>query len=114
MQKDKPKQAKKTNQKSAFEESIAAALKSTSQKRHNPSLPVSMSETDAIRKHFQPCWNVPAGAKDAEDMVVELEIRFQQDGTVRSVQVLDPCACGTILFSNFGGGCAKSGLHQMQ
>ena len=89
MQKDKPKQAKKTNQKSAFEESIAAALKSTSQKRHNPSLPVSMSETDAIRKHFQPCWNVPAGAKDAEDMVVELEIRFQQDGTVRSVQVLD-------------------------
>ena len=89
MQKDKPKQAKKTNQKSAFEESIAAALKGTSQKRHNPSLPVSMSETDAIRKHFQRCWNVPAGAKDAEDMVVELEIRFQQDGTVRSVQVLD-------------------------
>ncbi len=89
MQKDKPKQAKKTSKKSAFEESITAALKATSQKRHNPSLPVSISETDAIRKHFQRCWNVPAGAKDAEGMVVELEIRFQQDGTVRSVQVLD-------------------------
>ena len=89
MKKNKPMQEEKTDQKSAFEESIAAVLKSTPQKRHNPSLPVSMSETDAIRKHFQRCWNVPAGAKDAEGMVVELEIRFQQDGAVRSVQVLD-------------------------
>ena len=95
MQKDKPKpkekekKNEKTDHTSTFEKSIAAALKSTSQKRHNPSLPVSMSETDAIRKHFQRCWNVPAGAKDAEGMVVELEIRFQQDGAVRSVQVLD-------------------------
>ena len=88
-QKEKEKKKEKTDQKSTFEKSIAAALKSTSQKRHNPSLPVSMSETDAIRKHFQRCWNVPAGAKDAEGMVVELEIRFQQDGAVRSVQVLD-------------------------
>jgi len=88
-EKKKKKKKEKTDQKSTFEKSIAAALKSTSQKRHNPSLPVSMSETDAIRKHFQRCWNVPAGAKDAEGMVVELEIRFQQDGAVRSVQVLD-------------------------
>ena len=72
-----------------FEEAIEVALKSNSGQKYNPNLPVSISETDAIRKHFQRCWNVPAGAKGAESMIVELEINFLQDGSVRSVQILD-------------------------
>ena len=75
--------------KSNFEESIASALNSESQNRHNSNLPVSMSEEDAIKRHFQRCWNVPAGAKDAKAIKVELKIRFQQDGSVRSVKILN-------------------------
>ena len=75
--------------KSNFEESIANALNSESQNRHNSSLPVSMSEEDAIKKHFQRCWNVPAGAKDAKAIKVELKIKFQQDGSVHSVKILN-------------------------
>ena len=89
----KPKQRRKPEKKeggeTAFEEAIEVALKSNSKQNYDSSLPVSMSETDAIRKHFQRCWNVPAGAKGAEGMVVELEIRFLQDGSVRSVKVLN-------------------------
>ena len=85
--KPKPKDLK--DEMATFEEAIAVALNSNPKQNYDPHLPVSMSETDAIRKHFQSCWNVPAGAKGAEDMVVELEIRFLQDGSVRSVQVLN-------------------------
>ena len=84
-----PKKKDLVEKKSNFEESIANALNSESQNRHNSNLPVSMSEEDAIKRHFQRCWNVPAGAKDAKAIKVELKIRFQQDGSVRSVKILN-------------------------
>ena len=95
MEKKRPKSASNAKKKDLvekkpnFEDSIANALNSDSQNRHNSNLPVSMSEEDAIKRHFQRCWNVPAGAKDARAIKVELKIRFQQDGSVRSVKILD-------------------------
>ena len=75
----------KNSKKSAFEESIAAALKATSQnatiRRYQ-----YRSARQMPFKHFQRV-GMRAGAKDAEGMVVELEIRFQQDGTVVVGQV---------------------------
>ena len=84
-----PKMKDLVEKKPNFENSIANALNSPSQNRHNSNLPVSMSEEDAIKRHFQRCWNVPAGAKDAKAIKVELKIRFQQDGSVRSVKILN-------------------------
>ena len=72
-----------------YEEAIAVALKSNAKHTFDSNLPVSMTETDAVRKHFEECWNVPAGAKGADGMVVELEIRFLQDGSVRSVKIVN-------------------------
>jgi chemotaxis protein histidine kinase CheA len=43
---------------------------------------LSMSEIDALRARIQQCWNPPAGAADARDLIVEIRIRFNQDGSL--------------------------------
>ena len=55
----------------------------------NPDQPLSVSEMDAIRRQISNCWLVPAGAKNAEDLAVEIEVTMNQDRTVRFAEVLD-------------------------
>jgi outer membrane biosynthesis protein TonB len=43
---------------------------------------LTMSEIDALRARIQQCWNPPAGAADAKDLIVEIRIRFNQDGSL--------------------------------
>ena len=49
---------------------------------NNPTRPLTISELDAIRRQIERCWNVPAGAKDAQDMVVEIHVDMNPDRTV--------------------------------
>jgi outer membrane biosynthesis protein TonB len=56
---------------------------------YNPSLPLAMSEIDAIRQQFMQCWNVPAGAKNAHDLAVTLAVRLNSDGSVLSVELAE-------------------------
>ena len=45
----------------------------------------------AVRQQLSPCWNIPAGAKDAEAMQVGIRIRLSPDGTLRGAPaILDP------------------------
>jgi hypothetical protein len=50
---------------------------------------LTVSEKDLIIQQIEQCWNVPAGAKDAENLIVELRVEVAQDGTVTSVRILD-------------------------
>jgi outer membrane biosynthesis protein TonB len=43
---------------------------------------LTMNEIDALRARIQQCWNPPAGAADAKDLIVEVRIRFNQDGSL--------------------------------
>ncbi len=54
---------------------------------YNPDMPLSMSEKDLIRNQFQKCWDVPAGAKDAYNLIVTLHIEVTEDGTVTKVEL---------------------------
>ena len=53
------------------------------------SIPLSMSEIDNIRYQIQRNWSLPAGARDAQNMVVTLRIQLNPDGTVTGVSVLN-------------------------
>ena len=55
--------------------------KSLSQK-YDPTQLLSMSEKDAIRSQFAKCWNVPAGAKDAHELIVVLDVELNRDGSL--------------------------------
>jgi len=50
---------------------------------------LSMSELDAVRSQLAQCWNILAGAKFAEDLVVEVRVTINPDRTVQSATILD-------------------------
>ena len=43
---------------------------------------LSQSELDALRARLQQLWSPPAGAKDPQELVVEVEIRLKPDGSL--------------------------------
>ena len=50
---------------------------------------LTMSEQDALRRQLAQCWNVMAGAKYAEDLVVEVRVQMNRDRTVQNAQILN-------------------------
>lgn len=54
---------------------------------YNPGLPLSISEMDMIRSQIAKCWNVPAGAKDAHELVVVLNLELTQEGALLKVEL---------------------------
>ena len=51
--------------------------------------PMTVSELDAIRRQIEACWSLPAGVRDAENLVVDIRVIMNPDGTVRQVSVVD-------------------------
>ena len=44
---------------------------------------------DLVRQQIKQCWNVPAGAKDIQNMVVEIRMQLGPDGAVQRVEPRD-------------------------
>lgn len=71
----------------AFDEQIAAALMSKNKIGDN-SKPLTISEIDLVRQQIRKCWSVPAGAKDAQSMQIEIRVAMNPDGRTQSAQLL--------------------------
>lgn len=50
---------------------------------------LSAGEMDALRAQLRRCWNFPAGARNPEDLIVEVRVTMRQDRTPILVEVLD-------------------------
>lgn len=50
---------------------------------------MTMSEEDALRAQLEKCWNVPFGAKDADNLIVEIFMVINPDRTLREARVVD-------------------------
>jgi hypothetical protein len=50
---------------------------------------LSASEIDLVREQIEQCWNVPAGARDAKDLVIEVKAVVNPDGTVQEATIID-------------------------
>jgi outer membrane biosynthesis protein TonB len=81
--KDTAQKEKKDKEKTAAEKTETQAKS----ERYDESMPLSISEKDDIRNQIAKCWNVPAGAKDAQDLVVTLRLQLEPTGTVLSVEL---------------------------
>ncbi len=92
--KKQPRPAPKEPEKS-FGESIADALKNhggsrpQSQQVSRLDQRLSMSEVDALKRQIESCWSPPAGAPNAENLVVEVRLVINRDRTVQSAQIVD-------------------------
>lgn len=49
---------------------------------------LSQNELDALRARLRDCWILPAGAADAQDLVVQVRILFRQDGSLAAEPAL--------------------------
>jgi hypothetical protein len=50
---------------------------------------VTASEIDAVRRKIYPCWSVPAGAKGAKNLIVDIDMELSADGTVIKADIVD-------------------------
>lgn len=50
---------------------------------------ITTSERDAVSRQFVPCWNLLAGAKGAQDMVIEIKVQASPDGTIADAHIVD-------------------------
>lgn len=51
--------------------------------------PMSLSEIDAIRRQIERCWTPPVGARDAENLIIDIQVNLGPDGRVLNTEALD-------------------------
>ena len=66
-----------------------ASARPSSQPRAPLGSQITASEVDLVREQIARCWNVPAGARDAKDLVVEIRVVVEPDGNVRQATIVD-------------------------
>jgi hypothetical protein len=67
----------------------AATGRASSQPRAPLGSQLSASEMDLVREQIARCWNIPAGARDARDLIVEIRVAVAPDGTVERAEIVD-------------------------
>jgi outer membrane biosynthesis protein TonB len=50
---------------------------------------LSASEIDMVREQISRCWNIPAGAREARDLVVVIRVAVSPDGNVEAATIVD-------------------------
>ncbi len=50
---------------------------------------LTVNEIDALRHQLGQCWSVMAGARDAQNLIVEVRVSINPDRTVRDATILD-------------------------
>ena len=86
--KENKKEDKKSENKETFKQQMAQALMSRTA-RHDPLRSLAISEIDLVRQQIRECWSLPAGAKEAENLSIEIKMAMNPDGTVRQAHILD-------------------------
>ncbi len=81
------------NEEKTFDKIAAAIAKSepaTPAPTAPRAVPLTISEVDLIRLQIERCWSVPAGARDAEDLVIRIRIYLNPDGSLsREPDIVD-------------------------
>jgi outer membrane biosynthesis protein TonB len=50
---------------------------------------LTASQLDALAQQLRRCWSIPAGVKDAQEMVVDIDVTVNPDRTLASAQIDD-------------------------
>lgn len=109
LEKTAPKPAPEAKPEKTLQQQVAEALNRNRPTTPTPTLDnaISNSDLDAIRRQIEACWNLPAGARDAQSMTVEIRTLMNPDGRVRSASIVDT---GRASRDNFYRSMAESAL----
>lgn len=83
------KHKQKAQPKKEKEAKFKIKIKPAAPRTFDKSAPITISELDAVRQQFIACWNIPAGARDAENLVVDIHVEAEPDGTVRAAEIMN-------------------------
>ncbi len=72
---------------------------------------LTISEEDLLRRQISQCWNMPVGARDAQSLLVEVEITVNPDRTVLTAEVVDKSRMATDSFYRSAAEAALRALH---
>ena len=68
---------------------------------------LTISEIDAVRRQIEPCWNVQIGARNPEELIVDVRVYMNRDGTVRKVQIIDTARMRSDVFFRAAADAAR-------
>ncbi len=72
---------------------------------------LTITEEDALRRQISQCWNMPIGARDAQNLIVEIAIDVNPDRTVQRAEVVDQSRMVT---DSFFRAAAEAGLRALK
>jgi outer membrane biosynthesis protein TonB len=90
-----PEERAEKSDKEAPKEAPAPEQKKTPVRRAPLDAQATMTEIDAIRRQIEGCWNIPAGSRDAENLVVSIRVWVHPDGKVAKAEILDRARMGS-------------------
>lgn len=76
-----------TPQKTTDSQQNSKSTQSVNAQKEGPAFTVS--EIAKLKAHISKCWNVHAGAKDAKEHVVDVDIHFSPEGFVEKAEIVD-------------------------
>jgi len=79
---------------------------------YDPSRKVTISEIELVRQQISQCWNIAAGARQADALSVEIEIKMNPDATVRAARVVDAARMNSDPFFRAAAESALRALNQ--
>jgi len=84
-----PKPKKKVKKDQPFAKIAQVLNRKSKQQPRRIGVTLSPSEEDQVRQQFEQCWNLPAGAQNAGDMIVQIRAAVNPDGRVRAAEIVD-------------------------
>lgn len=75
---------------------------------------LSMTDEEALRRQIERCWVVPVGARDAQNLIVEVRVEVGPDRIVRSVQIVDQGRYGNDPFFRAAADAARRAMQNPQ
>jgi hypothetical protein len=59
---------------------------------------LTASELHTFTRQIEKCWNVPIGARDSEELVVDIRIQVNRDRTVKNTVIVDSARMATDIY----------------
>jgi hypothetical protein len=75
---------------------------------------LTISQEDALRRQISQCWNIPIGARDAKNLVVQVSIDVNADRTVQHAEIVDKIRYQTDPFFRAAAEAALRALYNPQ
>ncbi|MFA6280075.1 MAG: hypothetical protein WC612_04730 [Bdellovibrionales bacterium] len=72
---------------------------------------LTISQEDSLRRQISGCWNMPIGARNAQELIVEVLIEVNEDRTVRTAEVVDKVRMATDSHFRAAAEAAMRALH---